>query len=71
MNKETKLSKEELLADIEKLMAYGREEETIDPALLVYLEIKDLEHIKQRLLEKAHTLSEEDKKWLEQFRKQE
>ena len=36
------LSKEELLADIEKLISYGREEPTINPALLAYLEIDDL-----------------------------
>ena len=29
--------KEILLADIEKLIAYGREEPTINPALLAYL----------------------------------
>ncbi len=64
-------TKEELLCDIEKLIAYGREEATINPALLVYLEIDDLISTKKRLLEKVGKLSEEDKEWLEQFKKYE
>ncbi|WP_415406538.1 hypothetical protein ACLHDG_12300 [Sulfurovum sp. CS9] len=62
-------SKEELLADIEKLIAYGREEPTINPALLAYLEIDDLISTKKKLLERVGKLSEEDKEWLEQFKK--
>ena len=69
MNKENKQTKEELLADIEKLIAYGREEPTINPALLSYLEIDDLIATKKKLLERVGKLSEEDKEWLEQFRK--
>jgi len=69
MNKENKQTKEELLADIEKLIAYGREEPTINPALLAYLEIDDLIATKKKLLERVGKLSEEDKEWLEQFRK--
>jgi len=65
------LSKEELLADIEKLISYGREEPTINPALLAYLEIDDLVSTKKKLLERVGKLSEEDKKWLEQFKKYE
>jgi hypothetical protein len=64
-------SKEELLADIEKLIAYGREEPTINPALLAYLEIDDLIATKKKLLERVGTLSEEDKEWLQQFKKYE
>jgi len=63
------VSKEELLADIEKLIAYGREEPTINPALLAYLEIDDLISTKKKLLERVGKLSEEDKEWLEQFKK--
>ena len=66
-----KQTKEELLADIEKLIAYGREEPTINPALLAYLEIDDLISTKKRLLERVGTLSEEDKEWLQQFKKYE
>jgi hypothetical protein len=71
MNKENKQTKEELLADIEKLIAYGREEPTINPALLAYLEIDDLVATKKKLLERVGKLSDEDKEWLEQFRKYE
>ena len=71
MNKENEHSKEDLLADIEKLISYGREEPTINPALLAYLEIDDLLSTKKKLLERVGKLSEEDKKWLEQFKKYE
>lgn len=63
--------KEILLAEIEKLIAYGRDEPTINPALLKYLEIDDLINTKSKLLEKVGVLSEADKEWLEQFKKYE
>ncbi|CAA6818656.1 MAG: Unknown protein [uncultured Sulfurovum sp.] len=69
MNIENEPSKEKLLADIEKLIAYGREEPTINPALLEYLEIEDLINTKAKLLERVGKLSDEDKAWLEQFKK--
>lgn len=68
MNIEKKQTKEELLAEIEKLISYGKEEPTINPALLEYLEIDDLIHTKAKLLERVGKLSEEDKAWLEQFK---
>jgi len=71
MNIENEPSKEKLLADIEKLIAYGRDEPTINPALLEYLSIEDLINTKAKLLERVGTLSEEDKVWLEQFKKYE
>ena len=71
MNIENTQTKEELLADIEKLIAYGREETTINPALLAYLEIDDLISTKKKLLERVGKLSEEDKEWLQQFKKYE
>ena len=61
--------KEILLADIEKLIAYGRDEPTINPALLAYLEIDDLINTKAKLLERVGKLSDDDKAWLEQFKK--
>ena len=61
--------KEILLAQIEKLIAYGRDEPTINPALLEYLSIEDLKNTKAKLLERVGKLSEEDKDWLEQFKK--
>ena len=58
-----------LLADIEKLIAYGRDEPTINPDLLAYLELEDLINTKAKLLERVGKLSVEDKEWLEQFKK--
>ena len=66
-----KNEKEILLADIEKLIAYGRDEPTINPALLEYLSIEDLINTKAKLLARVGTLSEDDKVWLEQFMKYE
>ena len=63
-----KNEKEILLAQIDKLIAYGREEPTINPALLEYLELDDLINTKAKLLERVGTLSDEDKEWLEQFK---
>jgi len=71
MNTENEPSKEILLADIEKLIAYGRDEPTINPALLEYLSINDLINTKVKLLARVGILSEEDKQWLEQFKKYE
>jgi hypothetical protein len=68
MNTQTK---EELLADIDKLISYGKKDTTINPDLLVYLSIDDLISIKKKLLKKVNILSEEDKEWLEQFKKYE
>jgi len=71
MNEENTQTKEELLADIEELISYGREEPTINPDLLAYLELDDLINTKAKLLERVGTLSDEDKEWLEQFKKYE
>lgn len=68
MNTQTK---EELLADINKLISYGKEDTTINPDLLAYLSTDDLLSIKKKLLQKVNVLSEEDKAWLEQFKKYE
>ena len=68
MNIEKTPNKKELLADIEKLIAYGRDEPTINPSLLEYLSIEDLTNTKAKLLERVGTLSNEDKAWLEQFK---
>ncbi len=69
MDKENEPSKERLLTEIEKLIAYGKEESTINPALLEYLEREDLQNIKTKLLERVGKLNTEDKAWLEQFKK--
>ncbi len=64
-------TKKELLAEIEKLIAYGKEDPAINPDLLAYLSEEDLISIKKTLLQRVGNLSEEDKAWLEQFRKYE
>ncbi len=68
MNIENEHSKEKLLADIEKLIAYGRKEPTINPDFLEYLSIEDLINTKAKLLERVGKLSDKDKEWLEQFK---
>jgi len=64
-----KNEKEILLTEIDKLIAYGKKDPTINPALLEYLEVSDLLSIKKKLLERVGKLSQDDKKWLEQFKK--
>ena len=71
MNEKNIPEKEILLAEIEALIAYGKEDPTINPALLAYLSMDDLISIKTKLLKRVGTLSEEDKVWLEQFKKYE
>jgi len=66
---ENEPTKEELLQEIDNLIAYGKQEPTINPDLLAYLSIDDLLGIKRKLLERVGTLSDEDKVWLEQFKK--
>ena len=64
-------TKETLLKEIDTLISYGRTDPTINPDLLAYLSIEDLMSIKARLLEKVNILTEEDKTWLERFKKYE
>jgi hypothetical protein len=71
MNDKKPQTKEELLREIDTLISYGKEEPTINPDLLAYLSTEDLISIKAKLLEKVNTLTEEDKRWLEQFKKYE
>jgi hypothetical protein len=69
MKSENELSKEQLLEEIDQLISYGKEEPTINPDLLAFLETHDLIGIKRQLMAKVGTLTEEDKEWLEQFKK--
>ncbi len=63
-------TKEELLNEIEKLLTYNPEQKLdINPNYLEYLEIKNLESIKSTLIKRVGELKEEDKAWLEQFKK--
>jgi hypothetical protein len=71
MNEKNVNEKEKLLSEIEALIAYGKEESTINPSLLAYLSIDDLTSIKTKLLARVGTLSDKDKAWLEQFKKYE
>jgi hypothetical protein len=71
MEKKNEPSKEELLAEIEELIAYGDDKPTIDPALLAYLDRDTLLSTKASLLKRVNRLSDEDKEWLQQFRKEE
>jgi hypothetical protein len=71
MNANNPQNKEALLKEIDTLISYGREEPTINPDLLAYLSIEDLVNIKAKLLEKVNILTDEDKAWLEQFKKYE
>jgi len=41
----------------------------IAPELLEYLELKDLQELKERILKSLSTLTQEQKDWLEQFKK--
>lgn len=61
--------KKKLLEEIDKLISYGKKEPTINPALLEYLELDDLIGIRTNLLAKVGKLTEQDKQWLEQFKK--
>ncbi|MBN2768423.1 MAG: hypothetical protein JXQ68_04925 [Campylobacterales bacterium] len=61
--------KEKLLQEINALLSYGEEKDFIDVSLLEYLKLDALENIKKSLIDKTSDLKEEDKEWLEQFKK--
>jgi hypothetical protein len=63
--------KEALLEEILHLLAYGDRAPEIDPALLAYLDISTLQSTLEKLKEKTAGLKEEDRQWLQQFRKEE
>ena len=62
--------KERLLEEIRQLMAYGGEAPEIDPNLLEYLDERSLQTMLHRLKEKHSRLTEEDREWVQQFRKE-
>jgi hypothetical protein len=64
-----KNEKETLLVEIDKLIAYGKEEPTINPALLEFLEVSDLLSIKKNLLNRVGKLSQDDKNGLNNLKK--
>ncbi len=66
---QNKITKEELLKEIETLLSYKPEDKTtINPNYLEYLELEDLESIKKSLIAKIGKLNAEDIEWLEQFK---
>ena len=67
----SKIEKEQLLAEIERMISYGKEQPTINPELLEYLDLESLKNMHAQLRKKTATLKEEDKLWLQQFKKDE
>ncbi len=67
----SKIEKEQLLAEIERMISYGKEQPTINPKLLEYLDLESLKNMHAQLKKKTATLKEEDKLWLQQFKKDE
>lgn len=69
---QNELSKEKLLADIEALLKYDEsDQDTIDPSLLKYLDVETLISTKRSLLARVGKLSDDDREWLEQFKRYE
>jgi len=64
--------KKRLLNEIKELWSSENIEDfDISPELLEYLELKDLQELKSRILNSMQELSQEQKDWLFQFRKYE
>ncbi len=63
--------KEKLLKSIEKLLeTYGRDGLEIDPYVLKYLSISDLEEMELRILQKQSDVIADNHDWLQQFKKE-
>ncbi len=64
--------KKSLLNEIKELWkSENIENFDIAPELLEYLELKDLQELKERILNSMSNLTDEQKEWLSQFRKYE
>ncbi len=63
--------KDKILSQIEELITYGSSDFKIEPTLIKYLSLEDLISIRERLKEQNRNLKDEDRKWLEQFIKDE
>lgn len=62
--------KEEKLKEIEKLLqTYGKEGIEIDPYVLKYLSLEDLEEIELKILQKQSDVISDNHDWLQQFKK--
>ena len=63
------MNKESLLQEITSLLNEYGKETSINPSVLEFLEVEDLEGIKKSLIEsKKHHL--DDKEWLNSFKRQ-
>ncbi len=63
--------KEKLLKSIEKLLeTYGSDGLEIDPYVLKYLSISDLEEMELRILQKQSDVIADNHDWLQQFKKE-
>ncbi len=61
--------KQELLKEIEELLAKYDNKMEISPYVLEYLDESELKKIKQKLLKKQKTVIKDNSEWLEQFKK--
>ena len=61
--------KQELLKEIETLLAKYDGQMEISPYVLKYLDENELKKIKQNLLKKQENVIKENSEWLEQFKK--
>jgi len=62
--------KKALLNEIKELWRSKKIKDfNIAPELLEYLEIKDLQELKAKILDSMRSLNKEQKEWLSQFRK--
>ena len=62
--------KKSLLNEIKELWSNKNIKEfDIAPELLEYLELKDLQELKARILNSMQNLTQEQKEWLEKFKK--
>ena len=63
--------KEKLLKSIEKLLeTYSSDGLEIDPYVLEYLSISDLEEMELRILQKQSDVIADNHDWLQQFKKE-
>ncbi len=65
------VEKEKKLKDIEKLLeTYGKDDLEIDPYVLKYLSLSDLEEIELRILQKQSDIIPNNHIWMQQFKKE-
>jgi len=62
-------TKKELLAEIEEILEKYKADIEIDSYVLKYLDGKELKNIKAKLLKKQEKVIEDNRDWLEQFKK--